>query len=600
MAAGGPSDLPSERDSHQIPAGFIGLAQFPERLAELQSDHRTLLFHLFRPQQRTRRLFALVTGAMELTKRAGPTLGDKLVLSTRMIWGLVKRTAIRSLLGAAFGVTIVILAILGLVAGPANAGLRSVVTVALALIAGFVLAISGLLVGAATGVLKDIKDLPEAGFGISSGNSDDDLALTPWLYGRFQELAGRPYDDPLTFGDLRREGVTLQMMTTNLSRAQPMVMPWDDFSYFFNSKQYTELFGTTIVNHLLGHPPPLPSSPEERWRQEVFRESAAAQNLHPLPFVHDLPIIVATRMSLSFPLLITAVPLYAVDWTRAESAHYQDRVRQYRRSNPDARPREAMQSVGQPIFDINWFSDGGLTSNLPVQFFDSPLSNRPTFAIDLVEFPRGDHIPKVDEKANTYLRPWWLPPERRAAQWQGSGLSLLAAFGGSLVYTARNWVDEAALVMPGYRERVITIYQDTSTEGGMNLNMPQGAVDRLSERGRYAARKLIDSFGPDGRGWPQLRWIQFRTATAALTDWLERFDQAYDADNSFYNALLQDPGLQPSHPVEAERLMAFRQRLAALLQVCDGLTEEPGDAFTHGRPQAAPVLRLMPRIDVYS
>jgi hypothetical protein len=33
----------------------------------------------------------------------------------------------------------------------------------------------------------------------------------------------------------------------------------------------------------------------------------------------DLPIIVATRMSLSFPGLISAVPLYDVDYTKPEN-----------------------------------------------------------------------------------------------------------------------------------------------------------------------------------------------------------------------------------------------------------------------------------------
>src|SRR5262245_50209144 len=33
-----------------------------------------------------------------------------------------------------------------------------------------------------------------------------------------------------------------------------------------------------------------------------------------------------------------------------------------------------------------WFSDGGLTSNFPIHFFDSPIPSRPTFCLNLVDF----------------------------------------------------------------------------------------------------------------------------------------------------------------------------------------------------------------------
>src|SRR2546426_11877014 len=66
----------------------------------------------------------------------------------------------------------------------------------------------------------------------------------------------------------------------------------------------------------------------------------------------DLPIVVAARFSLSFPLLISANSLY--------SPH----------PNTD-------------ILMTNWFSDGGITSNFPVHFFDSWFPGRPTFGLDL-------------------------------------------------------------------------------------------------------------------------------------------------------------------------------------------------------------------------
>ena len=38
--------------------------------------------------------------------------------------------------------------------------------------------------------------------------------------------------------------------------------------------------------------------------------------------------------------------------------------------------------------------------------------------------------------------------------------------------TARTWVDEAQLAMPGYRDRIVTVLHD-DTEGGLNLNMSE-------------------------------------------------------------------------------------------------------------------------------
>ena len=37
------------------------------------------------------------------------------------------------------------------------------------------------------------------------------------------------------------------MMTTNLSRAQPMPMPWNDDVYFFEPAEFEALFGPVVV-----------------------------------------------------------------------------------------------------------------------------------------------------------------------------------------------------------------------------------------------------------------------------------------------------------------------------------------------------------------
>ena len=103
-----------------------------------------------------------------------------------------------------------------------------------------------------------------------------------------------------------------------------------------------------------------------------------AKPLLPFPTADRLPILVATRISLSFPLLISAVPLYAVDFALPAQRDYGKTIAQWRKANPEATPVRAAAALAKPTFDVNWFSDGGLAANLPVHFFDSPLpTNRP-------------------------------------------------------------------------------------------------------------------------------------------------------------------------------------------------------------------------------
>ena len=71
-----------------------------------------------------------------------------------------------------------------------------------------------------------------------------------------------------------------------------------------------------------------------------------------------MPIIVATRMSLSFPLLISAVPLSAIDYTLQVNKDYVNAVTNWRRDHPDgtlqqhvegSRSAPASTSTGLPM-----------------------------------------------------------------------------------------------------------------------------------------------------------------------------------------------------------------------------------------------------------
>lgn len=582
--AGGSSN---ENARVTLPRGYLGLAGFPELLTQPQADGQSLLFHLFRPQPRARHLFGLATGAIAKVSRLPNGSGAKPpVVKTLagLAIGLMKSTLGRSLLGAVLGLTLVVLAVSGLVGLRGDAHRATVVALALAILVGLLVSVLGALIGAVTGLLTDLWALPEIDFGMSSGRGEDDseLALTPWLDRRLQELSGKGYDQPLVMGDLWQQEIKLQAMTTNLSRAQPMVMPWDDHTYFFDPVKFEELFGKAVRDAMCaeGAAPDPPADPLQAARWQLL---LADPDKKPFPRAERLPVIVATRMSLSFPLLISAVPLYTVDWDRPANQRYETAA--------SGSPR------GDLEWDVNWFSDGGLTSNLPVQFFDCQLPGRPTFAIDLAPFT-ADRPRSADERCNSSL------PEsdaadqgrsRRTARWTStSPLGKLASFGIALVNTARTWVDEASLVMPGYRDRVVTVFQEDKTEGGLNLSMDKAVVDRLSLRGRFAAQRLVQRFGPDGQGWPNHRWIRFRTATAALSDWLAGFGDGYTNGDDFYTAMLSDTAKQPSYPIADERLVTAQQRIADLRTQIRGWAEAPADVFVADRPLQPPLLRLVP------
>src|SRR3954454_12620811 len=111
--------------------------------------------------------------------------------------------------------------------------------------------------------------------------------------------------------------------------------------------------------------------------------------LRPFPGRADLPIIVGVRMSLSFPGLIAAVPLQAVDYSRPANKDVVEAQQRWRDEHPHATPEDGAEATPGLTYQANWFSDGGICANLPLQFFDSALPRRPTFAINLAPFPHG-------------------------------------------------------------------------------------------------------------------------------------------------------------------------------------------------------------------
>ena len=562
--------------------GFGKLERLPDDLMAHRPGGASLLFRLFQPQRGTASLYKVFTAGLG-TSGAGRV--------ARIVRAALSAFALWSLAGAVPGVVLLVLGILG----------QGVAAWA-AVIAGALLAVVGVVVAVTAGVLRSLaKNVPDNNFGLCNGMAGRSEGgaepLTRWLHGKLQDFAGRAGDaDPITFGQLTAAGVELRMMTTNLTRHQPMRMPWPEREYFFDPGEFKELFPAEVVDWMCEHPPPLSPQPAKQWAGELRRLQAAPKR--PFPLAADLPVIVATRMSLSFPFLISAVPLYAIDFTHPAYSKVSAAVSDWRDANPQAGPEQALPAVPAPDFEVNWFSDGGIASNLPVHFFDSPLPARPTFAVDLALFPPG--VPKdlKDQAENTRL-----PVvnqgglDRRWTRWDGRGLGLVALFGRSILDTARGWVDEAQLVMPGYRDRIVTIYHDHD-EGGLNLTMKDTVVTDLVERGEAGAKKLVTRFVL-GNGWDNHRWIRFRTATAGLETWLAGFRHGYDEpspDALPYADLAGTPGtaVLPSYSINGTQRKAVNLRTDALLTLASSWQDPPADAFTHGSPSPQPLLRLVP------
>ena len=233
-----------------------------------------------------------------------------------------------------------------------------------------------------------------------------------------------------------------------------------------------------------------------------------------MPPSEEVPVVVAARLSLSFPGLISAVPLYAINHAPLIVS---------------ARPERC------------WFSDGGITSNFPVHFFDSPVPRWPTFAIDLMQITPGRSLDEKDQSKNV-----WLTQTNREGideawlGWEGrSDLKQLLGFGGSIFRTAQNWIDNRQMQGAGFRDRIAHVWMGEG-EGGMNLEMEVGKIKRLAKRGEAAASALAERFRPDPPRdveltWDNQKWIRYR----AYMDLLERRGRA--ARRGFLDASLGTP-----------------------------------------------------------
>lgn len=468
-------------------AGFARLAMLPRRLStKPQGESKTVMFNLFQPSDSTRPLFRILEAAL-----GGK---DHRVRQVRKIFVAgIAAAPISALIGSALGIlALAFLLTLNLTHEALRGDAVAVAAVALGLLASALVA----LVGAVAGVVFRLATAgrraigPTHGFGICRGYTpskgktapvpvDGDLEmrdgrtepkpLTTWLADELDVLAGKGSEGhPLTLGDLREAGVTLRMFTTNLTEGTPYTLPFRTHDFSFDPDEFRMYFPNRVVAYMEDHVPELSDLDEAA----LVEAKTTNTSLLPLPDPADLPVVVAMRFSLSFPVLLSAVPLWRL---------YAD-------------------ESGDPVTRKCWFSDGGITSNFPIHFFDSPLPRWPTFAINLG--PAGRAGLNATESKNV-----WSPLQNRQgglARW--SDIQNVLGFGAAILDTMQNWMDNAQARVPGYRDRIVLV-RHTEEEGGLNLDMPKKKITALATRGMYAGRFLVRRFsgGEERNPGDQLR-----------------------------------------------------------------------------------------------
>lgn len=393
------------------------------------------------------------------------------------------------------------------------------------------------------------------------------LSLTEWLHIVIQELSGKPPAEPVTFGDLRAarkypdeptqgDRIRLQVITTCISHHEPRTIPFLDGNFWFLENDFARLFPNDVVEWMIKHS-----------RKKI---DVGGKRYRLLPHNDQLPIIVGMRMSLSFPVLISAVPLYEQDRNEhlgallSDSAH-ENRLHGLAESTEALAIGASHDATDTSTFRICWFSDGGISSNFPVHLFDGPLPKWPTFAINLV-YADPPTSPDLALQAPTspLERYVSLPSTKVDARPQYNsinspiGIGEIARFVFAIISTMQNWRDLLQSRAPGFRDRICRIYL-TEAEGGMNLNMTNETLGDVAQKGAIAGQRFT------GFSFTEHYWIRWRNLASAmqrytLTIYGSQTDDARVPSYSKAYALPQSSGdvssyeFTPKQALESQRL----------------------------------------------
>lgn len=550
------NDCRSQGRPNQSERGFDRLAGLAQELKQPAANGRSTLFSLFQPVQATRRHFAILSAVLNC-KSAMSRLMAGLGWTTVICW----HAPLAGLAACVF------------------AWWSGHLTPPALLLVGPPLAI---LLGVVQCLASGYRALSRNNFGMCSGMGSDPAmpALTQWLHALIQQTAfGGEAHAPLTFGDLRQssKSITLAFMSTGVTERRAHRFPHGSKDLLFRRSQLQGLFPADVVHHLCEHA-----------RKSGFSRPRTVELLHKvdpgfggpdadlfhLPPEDDLPVVFAARLSLSFPVLLQAIPLFRVRYLEC------DGVKQ-----------------GEVDLVPVWLSDGGLCSNFPMHFFDDLLPERPAFGIAL-ESSLAEGAPDRERVQLPATNGQGLVGSHLPANGIDGKPSLLK-FLAALLNTSRGWRDEALKLTPGYRDRIVRI-RHTASEGGLNLDMDPDAIDAMSRSGVLAADAVIERFlGPDGNGagWMNHRWVRARSTAAVLHDTLEPLTRRWHSNDQYptYRAMWEGaiPGLPASYSISA----AQRQAGLVLWEALEGSVHESGCTKPNDRvPRPHPTLEITPKL----
>ena len=548
------------------PDSFTTLDKLPKELGDVAVGATdSMLFRLFQPQKALARPFAVLKAA----------------LNAKSAVGRVKAIALKLLVE--FPVAALIGAVPGLVV--------FAYAVSLGAVFGVVFAAVGALVGAVVGaVLCLSRELPKNEFGLCdgmpgiAGKGPAQESLTLWLHHYLNGLAGKTGEEPLTFGELwtgklrsggeewRSPGSTdprvvdLAMITTGLNLGRPFRLPFETQEIYFTRGDMEKLFPASVVSWLVEHA--RPSDTAKGLSKERLQ-------FYALPVPADFPVIVAVRLSLSFPILLSAVPFYIVDRTLSKN--------------------HGKATVATKVF----FSDGGICSNFPIQFFDAALPTRPTFGVDLRAFHPEHMNERVWMPASGDNRggiETYCPPLSTAA-----GVGSIAGFVGAIVSTMQNWQDQMQLILPGFRDRIIHV-SHSDQEGGLNLNMPPGTITTLANSGADAARDLITGFAEGGglgtpNAWDNHQRIRVRTLLCLVQHQLESIAKGLDRQRDpTWAEIVANPAPRSSYAFQPKELATTANDLLAELERLAKSFPSATYPLCAGAPKPSPELKVAPRM----
>jgi len=408
---------------------------------------------------------------------------------------------------------------------------------------------------------------------------------------------------------LKAKKISLMMMTSNLSQSRPYVIPFENNKFIFNRNEFARLFPDYVLKHLI----------EKSYQSDRVM---LPNGYYFLPPSDELPVTVALRMSLSFPVLISAVPLYTV------------RLTAFARNK-----KGGMLQLKEDDLLLNWFSDGGISSNFPIQFFDSWLPSRPTFGIKLESLPpeairdgrevsrnvKAEYISvTADEaesetgvedgktktptpanaedddlsdtvylpKANAPLTASWKPLTTKPSP-TGKGVPLsLTKFVWAIFETAQNFRDNMQSALPSYRERIVQI-RLSEDEGGLNLMMPGEVVDNVMRKGQLAAEVIQTHFNFDHHQWVRFLVLmgQLEVNLMQLKEILSDDNPAFDLEKLMADQLKKEN----RYPYKRNKTWCdnAQSRVTGLRKV---IAEWENSLFAEEVPKPEPALRVTPEI----